>query len=303
MKKLVLSILCCVPLAAMLFAAGTGHAREGGRTGYSAAVAPVHQFRTDLDQGGSFTMSGVLLHSSVTHPVSGNVDVGLGLTYAYQDYRFRNPVFTGGVEPWSEIHHIQGSAVYVRTLDDDWQVRLSPSIRFSGESGASTEDALAWGGFLSVSRAFHPGLVLGAGIAYSDDIDRRSVLPVVIVRWDITDRLRLANSPGTSPAGPAGMELSCRVEDDWALGVGVAWRSNRFRLDRHGFSSGGVARSRGIPVWVRASRSLTDRIGLDVYGGLLFSGNLRVDDVHGRRIADSGHSRAAFLSVALSARF
>lgn len=303
MKKLVLSILWCVPVAALLLAAGAGHAREGARTGYSAAVVPVHQFRTDLDSGGSFVMSGIILHSSVTHPLSGNVDVGLGLTYAYQDYRFRNPVFTGGVAPWSEIHHIQGSAVYARTLDDDWQVRLSPSIRFSGESGASTGDSIAWGGMFSVSRVVHPGLVLGAGIAYSDDIDRRSVLPVVIFRWDITDRLRLANAPGTGPAGPAGMELSWRIDDDWALAVGAAWRSTRFRLDRHGFSSGGVARSRAVPVWVRASRSLTGRVGLDVYGGVLFSGNLRIDDVHGVRIADSGHSRAAFLSGALSVRF
>lgn len=248
-------------------------------------------------------MSGFLLHSSRTAPVSERVDVGVALRYAYEEYRFENPVFTGQARPWSAVHAVQGALFYVRTMDNGWRMRLSPSLRFSGESGAKTSDAVAWGGSLSFSRLVKPGLMLGAGIAYVDDIDKRSALPIVMVRWDITDRMTLGTAPGSGPAGPAGMELTYRIDDNWTIGTGAAWRSQKFRLDRHGFFSDGVARSSCLPIWVRASRSLTGNVSFDFYGGALLAGSLRIDNARGDRIADDDYASAFFLSCMLSARF
>lgn len=303
MNKLVIFFLCCIPLAAGMLATSADRAWGERIARYSFAASPLHQFKTDLDQGGSYEMSGVFLHSSFTESVNENVDAGVALRYACEEYRFENPVFTGQARPWSEVHTVQGAFFYVRTMDNGWRMRLSPSIRFSGESGAQTSDAVAWGGSLSFSRLMKPGLTLGAGIAYVDDIDKRSALPIVMVRWDITDRMTLGTAPGSGPAGPAGMELTYRIDDTWTMATGTAWRSQKFRLDRHGFFSGGVARSRCLPVWVRASRSLTGNVSFDFYGGAMLAGSLRIDNARGDRIADDDYASAFFLSCMLSARF
>lgn len=305
MKKILFLVLCSALIAVIApgAEAGSGHAWGQERVRYSAAMTPIHQFRTDLDRGGGYEMSGVHLHSSVTKPVGEKIDVGFSLGYAYEDFRFKNPAFTGGVLPWSEVHTIQGSLVYSRALDNHWRILFSPSLRFAGESGAKSSDALAWGGILSLSRQINPRLVLGAGIAFFDDIEKRSVFPILTVRWDITDHVTLGNAPRTGPAGPSGLELSYRISDGWAMGVGAAWRSKRFRLDKHGFAPGGVGQTRCLPAWVRLSRSLSGGFALDLYGGALFSGDLRVDDAHGTRITATDHSTATFISGTLSARF
>ena len=270
---------------------------------YSAVIAPSHHFRADLDRGGSVRSSGILLYSSVARAVSERVDLGFSLGYSFEDYRFREPLFSGGLEPWSEIHTVSGALSYSRELDNRWQVFFSPSLRFSGESGAKTGDALTWGGLLSFARMINPDLVLGLGISFLDDIDRLSVFPVLIVQWNITDRLALSNSPRSGPAGPAGLELSWRLDEGWTLGMGAAWRSKRFRLDKQGFSPGGVGITRGVPVWLRGSRSLPGGINIHVYGGALFAGELRVDDRYGNRVAAEDYSSAVFVSTALSMRF
>lgn len=232
-----------------------------------------------------------------------SVNVGFSLRYDYEHSAFKSPAFTGGARPWSDIHTIQGALSYTRSTDDRWLIHVSPSLRFSGESGAKTSDALAWGAMLSISRVISPDLVLGAGISYTDDIDRHTVFPVVLVQWNITDRLALGNAPRTGPSGPSGLELSCRIGENGEIAVGGGWRSKRFRLERHGFVPGGVAQSRSLPLWLRVSRSLSAAARLDLYGGVLLSGDLRIDDVHGNRVAGDDHATAAFVTGALSARF
>ncbi len=303
MKWSIFLVLFCTAAGIFGIAFGPEKTHAGEPAEYSAAITSAHQFRTDLDCGGRYDMSGIALRSSVTKPVTERVSVGFGLAYAYEEYDFKNPAFTMGVSPWSELHHVQGSFLYARMFDNQWKLTVSPSLGYAGESDADTSDSLVWGGVVSFTKQVNPNLVIGAGIGYSDGVDKRSVMPVVMIQWDVSANLSLANTPSTSPWGPAGLELSYRIDDGWTIGTGVAWHERRFRLDEDGFSPGGVGIISGVPGWLRISRSFSRGWNVDIYSGAVFSGEFRVEDAAGMWVTGTDCSTAPFISGVVSISF
>jgi hypothetical protein len=57
-----------------------------------------------------------------------------------------------------------------------------------------------------------------------------------------------------------------------------------------------------IPVWLRASRRLTKAINLDLWGGLLLSGELRIEESSGRELSSDNYRTTPFLALNFSWR-
>lgn len=84
---------------------------------------------------------------------------------------------------------------------------------------------------------------------------------------------------------------------------GGAFRSSRFRLDNEGAAPDGIGQLSGLPVWIRITRKFSRNYKLDLYGGALFNGELRIEDRDGRKLGSDDFDPAAFMAVNISARF
>jgi hypothetical protein len=225
------------------------------------------------------------------------------LNYDYTKYDFTNPAAFGGTAPWGAVQRYGIAAPLSMAVSEGWFLGLTPSFDWIHEKGAQIDESLNWGAVFSATKFHVDGNRIGFGLAVFERIDETSVFPLLIVDWKLSDRWRLTNPLPAGPTGPAGLELDYRFDGSWNLGVGVARRSTRFRLSETGPVANGVGEERGVPVFLRATRSFGPGVTLNLYGGLIAAGQLRVEDSQGRVVRTVDVGTAPLLGATLSARF
>jgi hypothetical protein len=267
------------------------------------SVTPVYEGKGDLDQGGDFSVWRAFLRAGAVGGIGGGHTAGVTLNYDYNDYSFSNPVAFGGVAPWNIVQRYGVAVPFSFALRDGWSVGFVPSVDWFRENGADTGDSLSWGGIVSATKRFADGNRLGLGVGIYDRIEETSAFPFLIVDWRLSDRWRLVNPLAAGPTGPAGLELDYRLDDNWELGVGAAWRRVRFRLSDSGPVPNGVGEDRGMPVFLRATRNVGRQSTLHLYAGVVVAGELRVEDSSGNRLRSEDYDPAPLLGVTFTARF
>ena len=129
------------------------------------------------------------------------------------------------------------------------------------------------------------------------------MFPFLIVDWRFGDRWRLINPLAAGPTGPAGLELDYLLGGGWTIGVGGAFRSQRFRLSETGPVRNGVGEERGLPLFLRATRDFGRQMALHLYAGAIVAGELRVDDSSGNDLRKEDFDPQPFLAATFIARF
>jgi hypothetical protein len=266
------------------------------------SVSPVFE-EANLDGGGDVSIGGVILRAGTSRDLGGGNRAGITFNYDYFDYSFDNPAAFGGVAPWHIVQRYGFSVPTSFALRDGWSVGFTPSFDWFKENGASTSDSLVWGATVSAVKRFDDGNILGLGVAAFSRIEETSVFPFPIVDWRFGQRWRLINPLAAGPTGPAGLELDYEFDNGWKLGFGGAYRRTRFRLSESGPVPNGVGQVTGLPVFLRAARDFGKDLTLNLYGGVVAGGNMRVEDSSGNRVRDDDFSLAPFLGANLVARF
>lgn len=290
-------------LAVAMLASGLVPSGVLAGMGYSYSVAPIYQFDSDLDSGGEAGFAGVLASFGRQWSIDARSSVGLRLRFDYEDWRFDDLGAFGGADPWSEVYRVGLSVPYSFVTDGGWRWSLAPTVEHAAESGARFSDSLEYGASAMVARAIRPDLTFGLGVGVYDRIEETRTFPFVMIDWRITDRLRLSNPVVTGPSGPAGLELKYTLDSGWEIGIGGAYRSDRFRLDRDGSFPGGVGEHRAIPVLASVGRQLSDSLSLRFYAGAALGSKLRVEDENGRRLYDEDRDPAAMVGLVVNGRF
>jgi len=85
--------------------------------------------------------------------------------------------------------------------------------------------------------------------------------------------------------------------------AGAAFRSESFRLKNSGLYADGKGKFKSIPAWVCLSRIVSEHFKLDLYGGVMFGGEVRVDDSGGDRLVSDDYDPAPFMALTISSRF
>jgi hypothetical protein len=268
-----------------------------------ASVTPWGRGDGDLDGGGDFRASGVIVRGGVDGPIGNGHRVGLTLNYDYTDYRFSSPTAFGGVAPWDDLQRIGLSAPFVFRGANGWSYLLTPSVDYFMEDDAKSSEALTYGAVVAAAKRFGPERLLGFGVGVFDRLEQASVLPVIIADWKLTDRLRLVNPLAAGPTGGAGLELNYRIGNGWVLGGGAAYRTVRFRLNEAGPFPNGIGEERGVAGFFHAGRSLGGTFQLDFYAGALFGGELRLENANGDELARQDFDPAPLLGATLTAKF
>jgi hypothetical protein len=289
-------------VSALLIPLG-GASAQPPSNGTRFAITPIHQMDSGLDSGGEAGYSGLLLSLGRNWSLGARSSLGFGLNFGYQDWSFESPVGLGGVAPWDQVTRLGLSVPFTYATAGGWALSIAPTIEYVGESGAQLSDALEYGALLSAVKSMGPDLTLGLGFGVYDRIEETSVFPVLIVSWRITERLRLSNPAAAGPSGPAGLELSYALGSGWEVGVGGAYRSNRYRLDEEGPFPSGVGAYRSVPVLMRIGRRFSDALSLNLYAGVSLESELRVEDAQGRGLFKEDLEPAGAFGLSLTGRF
>lgn len=274
-----------------------------GTTVGSAALSGLTEFDTDLDRGGSFRWAGVIASGSLLRQVTPQFAAGVTFQYDYQSWTFDQPAAFGGVAPWGDVMQPRVGLTFVYAPTSDWRFVVSPSVAWAYESGASTGDALEYGGVVIASRVFSPRLTLGLGAAIYRQIDETKVFPFLAIDWKIDDAWRLANPFPAGPTGGAGLELTYKFAEGWEAGFGGTYRSFDFRLDEGGPVPGGIGENTYIPVFFRLSRNIGRQAQVDFHAAALANGRLKVKNRDGNDLSTDDYKTAPAVGLTLRYRF
>jgi Domain of unknown function (DUF6268) len=271
--------------------------------GIGLGVAPFYRFPAKVDGGGTLSTTNLIFHADIFRQVNPKLKLGLGFTYDYTNYDFSGLTNFPVAKPWRDVQRLGFSLPVICTLADKWRLIITPTAQFSGEVGANFGDSLVYGGAVAVTYAFRPDAVFGLGVAGYAKLAELSIFPFPVIRWQITPKLRLTNPFRTSPAGPAGLELSYAFAEHWTVGLGGAYRSERFRLDANGPLPNDIGEYKSVPTFVRLSYKPVPFFGVDLYSGVSFLNKLYIDDSSGDNLYKTRHNITPLLGLSVSGTF
>jgi len=290
-------------IAAALACAGAASAQAPASWHPSASITPLYVGSSGIDGGGDYSMFGAIVRAGVARSMGGPNLAGLTFNYDYLDYSFSSPAAFGGVAPWNVVRRYGVGAPLMFGVGEGWLLTVIPSVDWFRENGADEGESLTFGGVLSATRFFGDGNRLGLGVGVFQRLEKTSYFPLLLIDWKLGDRWRLTNPLSAGPTGPAGLEIDYRLDGGWSVGLGAAWRTTRFRLSEAGPVPNGIGEERGIPVFLRASRSFGTGIALNLYAGVVTASQLRVEDPNGNALREVDADPAPLLGVTFSARF
>jgi hypothetical protein len=260
-----------------LVVAGSTLGAESSPRQFFASATPVYQGGADLDRGGDFSMSGLILRGGTAYDFGGGKRARVTLSYDYLNYSFSNASAFGWVAPWNVVQRYGVAVPLSFRVGDDWSLGFAPSADWVKENGANAGDSLVWGATFSGVKKFEGGNLLGLGAGVFYRIEKTSAFPFLIVDW--------------------------RIDGNRTAGIGAAYRSPRFRLSDSGPVRNGVGEERGVPVFVHVTRRLGNEMALHFYGGVVAGGSLRVENSSGDQVQKEDFDPAPLLGLTLSGRF
>ncbi|MCH2139424.1 MAG: hypothetical protein MK100_00140 [Phycisphaerales bacterium] len=274
---------------------------EIGPTEASISVGWVWQLRTDLTDtsGGQYALNRGHAVARVKLALSDELDLLIGGRYQRDDF-----TFSGMVAPWSTINTTSFAAGLQWQADQQLQIFGGGEARWATESGGSTGDGFEVGGAIGAAYAFSRSLVLGGGLGVRSQLEDSALFyPIVVVEWQITDRLALSTQLTTGWANRTGAELVYEVEDGIDVGLAAVFDYQRFRLNSDAPGAGGVGTTEALPVTLFISFELDKRASVTGFVGATVYGRLKRIDANGTDQWTSDQDPAPVLGIQGTIRF
>lgn len=293
-------------LVAFFGTAGIGSADVPAEHGwrYSLSAATVRLPQTGLDSGGKTRLASYHVRGGVEREVSESIALGLKASYDLQHREFSGAGGLAGLQPWGDTGRLGITGQLTHRTRYGWSYGLRPFVSWASESGDLDAEALSYGASLAVAAGFSSRRHVGIGAQVARGIDDEiDVSPLLIVDWALDDNWTLRNPRETSFIAPAGLELVYRSAGDWRFAVAGVFQSAEFRLDESRAAPGGIGKSEGFLSFVRVTRRWPSGLGLNIYLGAIFDGELSVEDATGTRIAVDGYDTAPLAALSVEGSF
>jgi len=261
-----------------------------------------HQFDTDIDDGGEFNVTTVEGGVSVRPILSDTLSVVVNFDYAYDDYDFGGSTGIGGLDPWADIPTLRLGVLLNYRVSDDWAIYGGPLLVAARESGASFNDADAYGGVIGFRYRQSNTLTWGLGIGFLDRLEDSDtqVFPALAINWQIKPGMRLTSH---NDSRRSGVELVFELNETSEAAIGLGYDWSRFRLDDRGFAPDGVGEVTSVPIWVRYRLKPSPDLSINLIGGISVGGTIEIDDSRGNSLRDEDFDPAAFVGVSVSYSF
>ncbi|MEM9912347.1 MAG: hypothetical protein AAF922_16345 [Pseudomonadota bacterium] len=260
----------------------------------------IHQFDTDLDSGGDFSVSRAYIEPGLTYVLGPVGSVGVAIGYGYSDYSFSSASF----RPWSDVNDLSFSIPIRWAVSPDFQIFAAPSLRFDWESGADMEDGFTAGAIVGAGWRISDTLFIGPGVGVFSGLEEDvNAFPVLVLDWQIADNLALKTGSGLGASRGPGLSLEWQASQDWTFGLGSRYEEVRFRLDDTGPVPDGVGEDRAVPIFLTASWAASERANLTAVAGVETAGRLSVEDSTGLTVSRTDYDPGFFLGFAFNIRF
>ncbi len=264
----------------------------------------VAQFGSDVDGGGSFSVSRVALQGGLTYAPDYRRSFSLALGYDFNGYDFSGDEGFAGLRPWKDINSYRVSAPVRWAFNDRWAGFVVPSLRFVAENDAKLGESVSGGGFTGMTYRWNDRLTVGPGIGVMTQIeDDPSVFPVVLINWKITDRLSLGTGRGLGATLGPGLFLNWKASEKWNVSLGGRIERLRFRLDNNSIATNGIGDDRAFPISGGIAYNFNRRIQVGLVGGADLGGEFRLENADGDKIAAENYEPAGFIGITLKSRF
>ncbi|MCH2142735.1 MAG: hypothetical protein MK077_07050 [Phycisphaerales bacterium] len=245
---------------------------QGMASSASVQAGWVWQLKTSLTDGagGRFSMNRGHVNASAQLALASDLDLLIGGRYQRDNYSWEDIA-----SPWTSTNTTRFEASLKWKASRQLQVFGGGMARWAAESGASLSDGFSGGGAIGAAWAFSKELVLGGGVGIRSRIlDDPLWFPIVVVEWQITERLRLSSRLTSGWANRSGAELIYELSDNLDVGVAAVYDYQRFRLSDDAPISGGAGTSETLPVAAFISYNVSERFSLTAFAGATVYGRL-----------------------------
>ncbi|QSX36126.1 DUF6268 family outer membrane beta-barrel protein [Shewanella sedimentimangrovi] len=209
-------------------------AGEGRGDSYSLSFTAIDTADADLQGGGELGRQSYLLGARANWQLDETWGLGLRLGADKLDWDFSGVAESIATDPAVTAAQFDSATRYsaaislTYNLNRHWSVMLTPQLQYAYSDEVSAADAASYGIVGAAVRRFDSGNILGFGIAYLIDINEVRTIPYLVINWQLSDKWRVANPFQTGFSGPAGIEFSYRISPGLELGLGAAYRTERF---------------------------------------------------------------------------
>jgi hypothetical protein len=274
-----------------------------------------HRIKTDIKGGsGSFNVQSTGVKASNHLQLNPCYSLDTALSYEYNIYQMQNNNHRwfrrANRFDWNKVHLVTlTSLLTFQPMDEKWSFYGGPVINMGTEEGASIGKSFSGGGAAGVNYVFSPTLTAGAGLAVVSRIeDPVAVVPLVNLEWMFAEQWKLhAGFADLGSSSGYGMDVSWNCKK-LTLSTGVQEQYKRFRIAgddgrRHGRYSPAVASDKFAVAYAKACYDITDKIGVEGYAGMAFSGKLKVENGNGRALAEEKYDQTPMVGLRTSFAF
>lgn len=292
-----LTTILILLFSSVLFIPNMLWSKEGNNTpnkyriqsGWSTSVrgGNLYQFATELDNGRSYSSARYNLQGSRNYSWDSRTSASIAVSYSYDDYNFSagNSDSLAGSSPWNNIHSFSLSTPLRKGINDRWSAFIIPSLRFTGETGAEFDKTITSGLFAAAAYRFSENLTIGPGLGVVSQLQESvSIFPVLIIKWNITDKLSFATGSGLAATQGPGLTLRYKADQKSQYAVGGYYEKLRFRLDKSGDVADGIGEDSSFPLFASYTYNLNPKIKVDVVAGMELGGQLKVENSKGEGI-------------------
>ncbi|MEO1089442.1 MAG: hypothetical protein AAFX81_02320 [Pseudomonadota bacterium] len=294
MRSLVTLLALTLPATALAQPASV----ERGPWGALIQGGYVHQFDSDIDGGGSFSVDRFFVEGGPNYSFDRRTSVGLNVAYGYDGYDFSSDG-AGSFTGWDSVNEVRVGVPVRFGIGERVNAFVAPQLRMTAESGADFGSGATGGAVAGFSYTFGERLSIGPGIGVFSQIeDSVAVFPILLVDWKITDTLSLETGQGLGATRGPGLVANWQPIDDWTFGVGARYESFQFRL-----ADGGVGRERAFPVFFTAGYSPMPLVSGALVVGADVGGELTRENGFGQTVEREDFDPAPFVGVTFRGRF
>lgn len=265
----------------------------------------VQQFETDMsNKDGAFSVSRYFIQPSLGYAWDRRNSVSLSFGVGESNYDFSSDARIEGLEPWDRIREYQLSLPIRLSTGENSNAIIIPSVRINAESGADLSDGRTEGVLAGLSWKLSDTLTIGPGFGWFSELGGgSSAFPIIVVDWDITEKLALTTGPGLASSRGPGLGLNYALRDKWTLGLSARYEKVRFALDDEGSSKGSFGEDKSLPLVFSVKHSPWPMTSLSAFVSSDFAGDLTLEDSKTRELASSEYDTAFSLGLVFSSRF
>jgi hypothetical protein len=270
-----------------------------------AAAAFAVQTDTDLDGGGSFSVSRGYVEATQSFGWSPRGSIGLSVGLGTSSYDFDGDASTVLSEAIGEIRDYSLSVPMRFPVGETATAFVLPSVSFNAAEDVDLSDGDRYGLLAGIAWRLGPSLTIGPGIgAFSGIEGSGDAFPFLLIDWAITDRLSLSTGQGLAASQGPGLTFGYQATETIRLGLAARWESIEFRLDDDNAAApGGIGKDEAIPLVATVGWRPSDQVQLTAFAGAELNGSLTVRDSDDRLVERQDYDPAPIIGATIRLTF